>query len=81
MSFKIKVEKFVSGDLDSSFGVPPAFLSLIIQLLPEAGASELQQRGVDLRAIGNAVEQEVPYTSSFEVSENGVQKTIVISVS
>lgn len=81
MSRKVKVEKFVSGQLDSSFAVPLPFLNLIVQLLPEPGVSELQERGIDLRAIRNAVDQDEPYSSTFEVTESGVQKTVVISVS
>lgn len=81
MSSKIKVNKIVAGVLDSSFTVPLLLLNLIIQLLPESGSSDLQGRGIDLRAIRNAVVGGLQYSSSFEVTEDGVQKTIVISVS
>lgn len=81
MASKIKVDKVVAGAIDSSFTVPLLLLNLIIQLLPAPGMSELHRRGIDLCAIRNAVEQGVSYSSFFEITEDGVQKTIVISVS
>jgi hypothetical protein len=77
---KIKIEKFVKGELKNSFSVPELVLKLIAQLLPEQAVGDLAHRGVDIKAILEAQKLGAPYSASVEVTEGGVQKTVVISV-
>ncbi len=77
---KIKIEKFVAGTLESSFGVPAFAVSVLTQLLPASAISELAGRGIDIDAILSAQKLGTTYSSSIEVTEDGVQKTVVISV-
>jgi hypothetical protein len=77
---KIKVEKFVAGALENSFDVPAFAVNILTQLLPESATSELAGRGIDVQAILSAQKQGTHYSSSIEVTEDGVQKTVVISV-
>ena len=77
---KIKVEKFIAGTLENSFGVPAFAVNVLTQLLPASAISELADRGVDVQAILSAQKSGTPYSSSVEVTEGGVQKTVVISV-
>jgi molybdopterin-binding protein len=77
---KIKVKKIVDGTVENSFKVPVFALNILAQLLPESAISELVGRGIDIQAILRAQKLGTPYSSSVEVIENGVQKTIAISV-
>jgi hypothetical protein len=77
---KIKVEKFIAGTLENSFGVPAFALNTLTQLLPEPAMSALVGRGIDIQAILGAQKLGTPYSSSVEITEAGVQKTVVISV-
>ncbi|MEQ9947589.1 hypothetical protein [Pectobacterium aroidearum] len=77
---KINVEKFVAGTLEKSFDVPRFAVNILAQLLPASAMSELADRGIDIPAILGANKLGTPYSSSIEVVEDGVQKTVVISV-
>ncbi|MEQ9851870.1 MULTISPECIES: hypothetical protein [Pectobacterium] len=77
---KINVEKFAAGTLENSFGVPAFAVNMLAQILPASAMSELASRGIDIQAILSANKLSTPYSSSFEVTEEGVQKTIIISV-
>jgi hypothetical protein len=74
------VEKFVAGTLENSFGVPAFALNVLTQLLPESAISALVGRGIDIQAILDAQKLGIPYSSSVEITEEGVQKTVLISV-
>ncbi len=77
---KITVEKYVAGTLENSFGVPLFAVNILAQLLPASASKELAGRGIDLQAILNAKQQGTSYRSSAEVTEDGVEKTVVITV-
>lgn len=77
---KIHVEKFVAGTLENRFGVPAFAVKILAQLLPTSAISELAGRGIDIQAILGANKLGTPYSSAIEVTEDGVQKTVVISV-
>jgi hypothetical protein len=77
---KIKVEKFVDGVVENSLGVPVFALNVLTQLLPESAINELAGRGIDIQAILRAQKLGTLYSSSVEVTENRVKKTVVISV-
>jgi hypothetical protein len=77
---KIKIEKFVAGTLENSFGVPSFAVNVLAKFVPESAMSELADRGIDIQAILSAQNLGLIYSSSVEVTEGGVHKTVVISV-
>ncbi|HLQ85727.1 MAG TPA: hypothetical protein VK110_06200 [Salinisphaeraceae bacterium] len=77
---KITVKKLVAGELEKSFRVPASALKIGVRFLPASALGDLAQRGIDLKSILAALRRGEQYSSSLQVAENGVQKTIVISV-
>lgn len=76
----IKVEKYAAGTLIQAFTVPGFAVQTLEKCLPESAVRALAARHIDLQAIVQAKQQGQPYRAELQVREEGVEKTVVITV-
>ena len=77
---KIKIEKFINGEHETSFNVPAFVFGLARTLLPESALYSLAKSGINVRAILEAKDKGVTYTASVDVCERGINKKVVVSL-
>ncbi len=77
---KVMVEKFVDGKRETQFSFPASFLGVASALLPRSALQALAQKGIDVPQMLSARKQGMPYTTTVNVVEKGIPKTVVISL-
>ena len=77
---KLRIVKFIGSERDSSFTVPGPLIAVVVRLLPRAALTSLADRGIDLAAIAAALRSGNAYSSSVQVREQGVEKTVLASI-
>lgn len=76
----IRIEKFVAGQVEQRIRVPATAIRALALILPASAFSELKSSGIDIQAILQAQKTGMPYSATINVTEDGVQKDIRISV-
>jgi len=77
---RVKIEKFIDGEYETSFRVPAFVFGLAQTLLPESALNALAERGIHVRGILDAKARGIPYSAMFDVREHGVRKQISVSL-
>ena len=77
---KVKIEKFIDGQHETSFSVPIFVLRIAKTLLPESALSSLANHGIDVREILKAKDKGIAYAASADVCEHGISKKVVVSL-
>ncbi|HSD39005.1 MAG TPA: hypothetical protein VLC92_15945 [Rhodocyclaceae bacterium] len=76
----LKIEKFVGDKHETTISVPGFVASVCSVLLPESAHVALASHGIKLREVAEARRNGAPYSASVAVSERGVNKRVVISL-
>lgn len=77
---KVRIEKFIDGQHETSFNVPTFVLGMAKTLLPESALSLLANSGIKVGEILEAKRKRIPYTASIDVCEHGINKKVVVSL-
>ena len=77
---KVKIEKFIDGQHETSFSVPVFILGIAKILLPESALSSLANSGINVREILEAKDKGITYAASVDVYEHGISKKVVVSL-
>jgi hypothetical protein len=77
---KLRVDKYVGTEHEKSFTVPGCLIDLAVRVLPRSALVSLSERGIDIAAIAAAKKRHGTYSSSTEVHEHGVKKTVSASL-
>lgn len=76
----VTVEKIVNGRHEATFSFPAFFLGMASFMLPQAALHALCEKGMDVRGMVLAGKRGIPYTASVNLVEQGVSKTVIVSV-
>ncbi|QEI08734.1 hypothetical protein FXN63_24970 [Pigmentiphaga aceris] len=76
----VTVEKFVGGKQETQFCFPAVFLGMARVMLPRAALTALAEKGMDVAGMLSAMRSGRQYTTSVNLVEKGVSKTVVVSV-
>lgn len=76
----ICIEKFVEGKMEQHFRVPAMIVSTLALLLPASALDGLRTHGIDIQGILQAYKAGMPYSVSFDVTEDGAKKIVHILV-
>jgi hypothetical protein len=77
---KVKIEKFIGGQRETSFSVPAFIFGIAKTLLPESALSSLANSGINVRAILEAKDRGIAYAASVDIREHGISKKVVVSL-
>lgn len=77
---RLKIEKFVNGQHESTIRIPTIFVRAGAALLPKSAIDALAKEGLDVAEMLEAMKRGTPYTSSLDVCEQGVEKRITVSL-
>jgi hypothetical protein len=77
---KVKIEKFIGGQRESSVSLPAFVLEIARKLLPESALSSLANSGINVREILEAKDKGIAYAASVDVCEHGINKKVVVSL-
>lgn len=77
---KLKIEKYISGQLDESFMVPLGFIRFLKGMLPRSAINAMDKSGIDLEEIIVSSTRNEPYQSTVECKEEGVIKKVVLTL-
>ncbi|QIQ22197.1 DUF2868 domain-containing protein [Zophobihabitans entericus] len=77
---KFKIEKYINQELDETYTIPVAFISILTTILPASAIESLTQAGFDFKTLIEASKQDLAYQSSAMVEEKGISKKIIITL-
>lgn len=77
---KVMVEKLVDGKHDTTFSFPAFLLKAASILLPQSALNALGEKGMNVADMLAARRRGIAYSTSMDVVEKGVRKTVVVSV-
>jgi hypothetical protein len=79
---KLKIEKYIQGQLNESFTVPLVMIRLLTAVLPTAAGKSLKLHGLDLNKIMSvAFDRNLTgYQTSLNVEEGGVKKDVRLTL-
>lgn len=76
----IHIEKSVAGNIKQHIRVPLVAIRALSKVLPHSAIEQLKATGIDLNAILQAIKTGNHYSETIHVIENGVEKSILISL-
>lgn len=77
---KLRIDKYVGTEHEESFTVPGFLIDMAVRVLPPSALASLSREGIDIAAIADARMRHGTYSSSIEVREHGVKKTVSVSL-
>jgi len=76
----LKIEKFISEKREISLNFPNIVVWMARNLLPNAAKIELAAKGISLPEIEEARKNGKSYQAELTVSERGIQKRVVVTL-
>jgi hypothetical protein len=77
---RLRVDKYIGTEHEKSFTVPGLLIDFAVRVLPRSALASLSKQGIDIAAIAAAKRRHGTYSSSIEVHEHGVKKTVSASL-
>lgn len=76
----VRIEKYIGEAFETGFTVPAFAFAVGHKLLPETVLKDLAKGGVDVEQILAARKQGLPWSTTVEVCEHGVDKRVVVTL-
>jgi len=77
---RLKIEKFVHGQHETTLSVPLFAVRALNAVLPSSALGALGMNGIDVAEILKAKRLGAGYSTTLDVCERGVTKRIVVSL-
>ncbi|PWJ78419.1 hypothetical protein C7441_11686 [Pseudaminobacter salicylatoxidans] len=77
---RLRIEKFINGERETTVNVPLFAVRALNAVLPSSALGSLGMHGIDLSKILEAKRSGAAYSTTLDLHEHGVAKTVVVSL-